>query len=221
MGCLGWETAPAGEWDPGQSKLEADWSPTGEDGSLFIAQSPAKQGSKGERRRKRGGKKNRQREEKMKEGKRQENPNSHPGRDLKGQRQLSAPPSRTPKTSLLSSPHWHLSAAQTHTQEALLRVCSSPWPCLPRSSVQGRSCWGHILLSCTVLHPCKAQHHPTGPFLQQTMEGQTQEAFSYIGPHDPNVLFHSSKAPKEPEGQAILCKALGHLCNHSSSSQSI
>lgn len=74
--------------------------------------------------------KKRERKEKMKEGKRQENPNSHPGRDLKGQRQLSAPPSRTPKTSLLSSPHWHLSAAQTHTQEVLLRVCSSLHPCL-------------------------------------------------------------------------------------------
>lgn len=69
--------------------------------------------------------KKRERKEKMKEGKRQENPNSHPGRDLKGQRQLSAPPSRTPKTSLLSSPHWHLSAAQTHTNaaEGLLQPC--------------------------------------------------------------------------------------------------
>lgn len=82
--------------------------------------------------------KKRERKEKMKEGKRQENPNSHPGRDLKGQRQLSAPPSRTPKTSLLSSPHWHLSAAQTHTQEALLRVRSSLRPCLPRGSAEGR-----------------------------------------------------------------------------------
>lgn len=140
--------------------------------------------------------KKRERKEKMKEGKRQENPNSHPGRDLKGQRQLSAPPSRTPKTSLLSSPHWHLSAAQTHTQEALLRVRSSLRPCLPRGSAEGRrahgSRWGRILLSHTGLHSCKAQHHPTrapSPAnLAGCPEGQSQEVPSHTGPHDPRVL---------------------------------
>ena len=149
----------------GKSKLEADCSPPGEDGSLRIAQSPTKQGSEGERRRRRGGKKKGKKREEERGGKRQENPNSHPGRDLKGQRQLSAPPSRTPKTSLLSSPHWHLSAAQTHTQEPLLRVRSGLRPCLPRGSTEGRrargSGRGRILLSPTALCPCKAQHRPT------------------------------------------------------------
>lgn len=152
----------SGTW--GKSKPEADWSPLGEDGACLSLRVP--QNREARKRGEGGGVgKKRERKKKMKEGKRQENPNSHPGRDLKGQRQLSAPPSRTPKTSLLSSPHWHLSAAQTHTQEALLRVHSSPHPCLPRCGAEGRrahgSRWGCIPLSRTVLHPCKTQHHPT------------------------------------------------------------
>lgn len=60
--------------------------------------------------------KRREKERKGKARQGKENPNSHPGRDLKGQRWLSAPPGRMPRTSLLSSPHWHLSSAETHTQ---------------------------------------------------------------------------------------------------------
>lgn len=158
-----------GSGTQGKSKLEAAWSPPGDKGSLAIAQSPAKQGSKEERRRRRGGKK-RERKEKMKEGKRQENPNSHPGRDLKGQRQLSAPPSRTPKTSLLSSPHWHLSAAQTHTNAA-------EGPLQPRPALT------------QVLHPCKAQHHPTTAPSPANLASCTTRGRAR-SPHDPNVLSH-------------------------------
>lgn len=177
--------------------------------------------------------KKRERKKKMKEGKRQENPNSHPGRDLKGQRQLSAPPSRTPKTSLLSSPHWHLSAAQTHTQEVLLRVCSRLRPCLPQGSAEGRrvhgSRWAHVPLLRTVLHPCEAQHHPTRAHSSANLAGclrrdrakrppLTQVAMTQMS----SVTVQCSrKAPKGPEGQAVLCKASGHICNQSSSSQHI
>lgn len=130
----------------------------------------------------------------MKGGKRQENPNSHPGRDLKGQQQLSAPPSRTPKTSLLSSPHWYLSAAQTHTQEALLRVHSSLCLCLPWGVQRAGEHMG--LTGATshlrkVLHPHKAQHHPTRASKPGYLfeSGQSQWAPSHTGPQDPNVLL--------------------------------
>lgn len=140
-----------------------------------------------------GAGKKKERKEKMKGGKRQENPNSHPGRDLKGQQQLSAPPSRTPKTSLLSSPHWYLSAAQTHTQEALLRVHSSLCLCLPWGVQRAGEHMG--LTGATshlrkVLHPHKAQHHPTRASKPGYLfeSGQSQWAPSHTGPQDPNVL---------------------------------
>lgn len=164
MGRLGVGTAPRWGLGANQNWRLTDLHLQVKTGACLLLRAPQHREA---RKRGEGGGvgKKRERKEKMEEGKRQENPNSHPGRDLKGQRQLSAPPSRTPKTSLLSSPHWHLSAAQTHTQEALLRVRSSLRPCLPRGSVEGRrvhgSRWGCILLSRTVLHPCKAQHHPT------------------------------------------------------------
>jgi len=165
-GCLGWGAAPC--WGVGLGANQ-NWRLTVRL-QVKMAACASLRAPQNREARERGegggvGKKRERKEKKKEGGKRQENPNSHPGRDLKGQRQLSAPPSRTPKTSLLSSPHWHLSAAQTHTQEPLLRVRSGLRPCLPRGSTEGRrargSGRGRILLSPTALCPCKAQHRPT------------------------------------------------------------
>lgn len=195
VGCLGWGTEPCWGAGPGANQNQRLtghlWVKTGACLLLRVPQNreARKRGEGG------GVGKKRERKKKMKEGKRQENPNSHPGRDLKGQRQLSAPPSRTPKTSLLSSPHWHLSAAQTHTQEALLRVRSSPHPCLPRRSAVRRAgeCMGPAgaasrshAQSCI---PAKLSTILPELLLQQTrpaVRGGTEPR----GPRDPNVLCH-------------------------------
>lgn len=50
-----------------------------------------------------------------------------------------------------------------------------------------------------------------GPFLTQVPMTQMSSVAAQC----------SSKTPKEPEGQAVLCKASGHLCTQSSSSQYI